>query len=373
MEICHVSIATMKPTARTLILITLTLGATWLIAQVATPDGKKGGIESKLAMALKLYPDSDTDKNGTLSVDEALKYLGAHPELKALFASKSKSGGANTSKPGEFTTPASAGLPPGPRVFVCAHSFMIFTATMLPKMTEAAGIGYQDAGRQMIGGSRTLQHWEVPDDKNLAKTALREGSVDVLTLSPHMILPDEGIDYFTKLGLEKNPNLRVLVQASWPAKDGKLEGDFHSIMRNDATLESLHTMRDFQREQWNKPLEAQVTALNTAVGKEAVFIVPVGDAVCALRERIIEGKAPGITKQADLFRDDLGHPMPPLAVLVTYCHFAAIHQRSPVGLPIPTALKDSPQAAELNTLLQQIAWDAVTHYPMSGVKVAALK
>jgi hypothetical protein len=360
----------MKSTIRILIVVAFTLGATWLIAQVAT---KKGGIEARLAMALKLYPDSDADKNGTLSVDEALKYLEAHPELKALLASKTKPGGPNTGKPGEFTTPTSAGLPAGPRVFVCAHSFMIFTATMLPKMTEAAGIGYQDAGRQMIGGSRTLQHWQVPDEKNLAKTVLREGSVDVLTLSPHMLLPDEGIDNFTKLGLEKNPKLRVLVQASWPARDGNMTGDFHNALRNDATVESLHKMRDMQREQWNKKLEAQVTALNTAAGKEAVFIVPAGDAVCALRERVIEGKAPGITKQADLFKDDLGHPMPALSVLVTYCHFAAIHQRSPVGLPVPTALKDVPQAAELNALLQQIAWDAVTHYPMSGVKAEAGK
>jgi hypothetical protein len=357
----------MKSSIRILIVLSFLLGATWLIAQVAAT--KKSGIEAKLAMALKLYPDSDTDKNGTLSVDEALKYLEAHPELKALLASKTKSGGPNTSTPGEFTTPASAGLTPGPRVFVCAHSFMIFTASMLPKMTEAAGIGYQDAGRQMIGGSRTLQHWEVPDEKNLAKRVLREGSVDVLTVSPHMLLPDEGIDHFTKLGLEKNPNLRVLVQASWPARDGNLTGDFHNALRNEATVESLHKMREMQREQWNTKLEAQVNALNAAAGKEAVHIVPVGDAVCALRECVIAGKAPGIAKQADLFKDDLGHPMPALSVLVTYCHFVAIHQRSPVGLPVPPALKDAPQAAELNALLQRLAWEAVTHYPMSGVKI----
>ncbi|WP_395751225.1 hypothetical protein [Prosthecobacter sp.] len=355
----------------TLLAVTTALGATWLIAQVTSPEGKKGGIEARLAMALKLYPDSDADKNGTLSIDEAMKYLEAHPELKAVLASKTKSNGPSTGKPGENTTPASAGLPSGPRVFVCAHSFMIFTATMLPKMTEAAGIGYQDAGRQMIGGSRTQQHWDVPDEKNLAKKVLREGGVDVLTLSPHMLLPDEGIDSFTKLGLEKNPNLRVLVQASWPARDGNLTGDFHNAQRNDATVESLRKLHAMQREQWNTKLEAQVNALNAAVGKEAVHIVPVGDAVCALRERVVEGKAPGIAKQADLFRDDLGHPQPALSVLVTYCHFAAIHQRNPAGLPVPEAIKDKPQAAELNALLQQIAWEAVTKYPMSGVKVAA--
>ena len=171
----------MKFAIRTLLVITFTLGATWLAAQVAT---KKGGIETRLAEALKHYPDADADKNGTLSVDEALKFLESHPELKALLATKSKTGGPKSSEPGEFSTPTSLGLPPGPRVFVCAHSFMIFTATMLPKMTEEAGIGYQDAGRQMIGGSRTLRHWEVPDDQNLAKKALSQGSVDVLTLSP---------------------------------------------------------------------------------------------------------------------------------------------------------------------------------------------
>ncbi len=361
----------MKSSIRILLVVAFTAGATWLAAQVATTTAQKGGLEARLAQALKLYPDSDADKNGTLSVEEALKYLDAHPELKALLAAKTKSKGANTSKPGEFTTPTSLGLTPGPRVFVCAHSFMIFTATMLPKMAEAAGIGYEDAGRQMIGGSRTLQHWEVPDDQNLAKTALRDGSVDVLTVSPHMLLPDEGIDHFTKLGLEKNPKLRVLVQASWPARDGNLTGEFHNAMRNDATVESLRKLQDLQREQWLKQLEAQVMALNTAVGQEAVHIVPVGDAVFALRERVIEGKAPGIAKQADLFKDDLGHPMPALSVLVSYCHFAAIYQRSPVGLPVPAALKDAPQSVELNALLQQLAWDAVTRYAMSGVKVAA--
>ncbi len=363
----------MKTSIRILLVVAFIAGATWLAAQVATTAAKQSGLEERLAQALKLYPEADVDKNGTLSVDEALKYLEAHPELKALLATKSKKGGPSTSKPGEFTTPATSGLPPGPRVFVCAHSFMIFTATMLPKMAEAAGIGYQDAGRQMIGGSRTIQHWEVPDDKNLAKRVLREGSVDVLTLSPHMLLPDEGIDHFTKLGLEKNPKLRVLVQASWPARDGNLTGEFRNSMRNDATVESLRKMREMQREKWNTQLEAQVTALNTSAGKEAVFIVPVGDAVFALRERIIEGKAPGITKQADLFKDDLGHPMPPMSVLVTYCHFAAIYQRSPVGLPVPAALKDAPQAAELNALLQELAWEAVTRYPMSGVKAEAGK
>jgi len=262
---------------------------------------------------------------------------------------------------------ADASAPAPQRVFVCAHSFMIFTAKMLPPMAQAAGLPYEAAGQQMLGGSRVIQHWNLPDEKNLAKAALREGRVDVLTVSPHRLLPDEGIDNFTKLGLEKNPKLRVFVQASWPANDGVLDRPFKNEERNSATLESLHQMRDGHRDRWLNNLETQVRTLNQSIGHESVYIVPVSDAVFALREHILAGTAPGLTKQTDLFHDDLGHPLAPLAELVSYCHFAAIFGRSPVGLPVPGDLKNYPQANDLNHVLQQLAWEAVSNYPMSGV------
>jgi hypothetical protein len=271
------------------------------------------------------------------------------------------------------TTAAESVPPLGQRVFVCAHSFMIYTAKLLPPMAEAAGIAHVSAGQQMIGGSRVIQHWDLPETKNRAKTTLREGHVDVLTLSPNTLMPDPGIDHFTKLGLEKNPALRVLVQASWPTRDGAAGKSFTNETRNTATVASLRAQRDAHRSAWLVNLEAQVRTLNTTVGRTAVFLVPVSDAVFALREKIAEGRAPGLTKQTDLFRDDLGHPHPPLAVLVTYCHFAAIYGRSPVGLPVPAELKDRPGAEALNRLLQQLAWAAVTAHPLSGVQPTPTK
>lgn len=333
---------------------------------------KGGGIEARLAVALKLFPDADLNKDGKLSMDEAMKYLQVHPELQSMLdnaGKKGKDGGERVSSSGPTPPPAgAAGLPLGPRVFVCSHSFMIYTATWLPPMAQAAGIAYQGAGKQMIGGSRVLQHWNISDAKNEAKKALREGRVDVLTLSPHLLLPDEGIDNFTKLGLEKNPKLRVLVQASWPARDGVLDTEFTNEMRDQATPESLRKMHEGFQSTWLKPLEKQVAALNAAVGQETVHIIPVGNAVHALRMKLAEGKAPGLTKQTELFRDALGHPKAPLAALVSYCHFAAIFQKSPIGLPVPEELKSTPQAEELNRLVQQLAWEAVTSYPLSGVK-----
>jgi len=57
---------------------------------------------------------------------------------------------------------------------------------------------------------------------------------------------------------------------------------------------------------------------------------------------------------------------------VTYCHFRRDrHQRSPAAaFPVPASLKANPQAEALNKLLQEIAWQAVSTYPMSGVKTA---
>jgi hypothetical protein len=86
-------------------------------------------------------------------------------------------------------------------------------------------------------------------------------------------------------------------------------------------------------------MDNHVRALNEALGKQVIFVVPVGQAVIALREKIIAGQAPGLKKQADLFTDAIGHAHPPLQVLAAYCHFAVIYRRGPVGLPLPALLE----------------------------------
>src|ERR1700678_1029280 len=71
----------------------------------------------------------------------------------------------------------------GQRVFTCGHSFHGFVYRMVGEMAKSAGIkDHQFAGSSMIGGSRVIQHWDVPETKNQAKAALIAGKVDVLTL-----------------------------------------------------------------------------------------------------------------------------------------------------------------------------------------------
>ncbi|HYT94055.1 MAG TPA: hypothetical protein VEL76_35385, partial [Gemmataceae bacterium] len=209
----------------------------------------------------------------------------------------------------------------------------------------------------------------LPDEKNKAKQALKTGAVDVLTLSP-IQQPDEGVDHFVALALKHNPNVRVTVQASWAAWDGDNtkfpKGARDKIDRNKtpAQLQTIHAA-------YFKTVEEQVAALNRQHGKPVVFLVPAGHATVALRSKIHAGKVPALKSQEELFGDAIGHARPPLQALVAYCHYAVIYRHSPVGLPMPDVLKKANNPAwgdQLNRTLQEIAWEAVTGHPLSGVK-----
>jgi hypothetical protein len=266
--------------------------------------------------------------------------------------------------------PATPPLEKGQRVFVCGHSFHVFIAAPLAGMARAAGLkDHTTVGTQFLGGSRTLQHWNLPDEKNKAKQALQTGAVDVLTLAP-IQHPDEGVDHFVALALKHNPAVRVTVQASWAAWDSdntQFPKGARAKVDRDKTPEQLRQIHAA----YFKSVEEQVAALNQRHGKPVVFLVPCGQAVVALRSKIHAGKVPGLKAQEELFGDPIGHARPPLQALVAYCHYAVIYRRSPVGLPLPDVLRKASNPAwddSLNRALQEIAWEAVTSHPLSGVK-----
>ena len=92
------------------------------------------------------------------------------------------------------------------------NSFHWWVPDILAHMARDAGIkDHLPFGVSAIGGSRVIQHWDLPDDKNPAKKALKKDKIDVLTLSG-MYPPDEGVEKFVHLGLEHNPNFRVTLQ-----------------------------------------------------------------------------------------------------------------------------------------------------------------
>ncbi len=266
----------------------------------------------------------------------------------------------------------------GQRIFTCGHSFHVFTYKQVEQMAQAAGLDHQLAGLSGIGGSTVQKHWDVPDEKNSAKAALMAGKVDVLTLSP-IWLPDDAIESFVKLGVQHNPALRVTVQEYWlPNDEYEPVYPLQTRKKTDHNATDLAKLREANA-RYAGDIEDLVRGINQRLGKESVFVVPVGLASLALRERIAAGTAPGLKTQWDLFRDNWGHAQPPLQILSSYCHFAVIYRRNPVGLPVPSAFKLLKEVSDddkqkLNRLLQEIAWDTVSHHPMAGVmKPAAAK
>ena len=252
--------------------------------------------------------------------------------------------------------------PPGERIFYTGHSFHMFVPRYVEQLAVAARIqGHKLVGTQGIGGSRVYQHWDLAPEKNKAKRALASGQVDVFTMAPHLAVPDRGITSFTELGLKHNPKLRLLVQCSWYPFDVPSRG---KRIRDNADRDKMK-VDDLQAaiDGWRKQLEVQVDALNVRHGRKAVYLVPVGDAVVQLRAKVIAGEYPGVASQSALFRDAIGHGGPHVQALAAYCNFAAIYRRSPEGLKIRISGVDRDQ----HTLLQSLAWSAVSTYKYSGV------
>jgi hypothetical protein len=262
----------------------------------------------------------------------------------------------------------------GQRVFTCGHSFHVWVPDIVSDLCKKSEIAdHTQLGISSIGGSRIIQHWDIPEEKNKAKEALKSGKVDVLTLSP-IFLPDPGIENFTKLAVEHNKDIRILVQPIWlrwdiyePTTKRPEKVDHNAITGEE--LRKRHAV-------YFKEMDDHIRELNKAQGKTVLYIVPAAQAVIALREKIIAGEAPGLKSQEDLFSDALGHGKPPLQALVGYCDFAVMYRRSPVGLPVPNILKQAKlgdQEEKLNKLLQELAWEAVVQHPLSGVRLDADK
>ena len=303
----------------------------------------------------------------------------------AIFAGLASAAAATAQDAQYVASPISVGQ----RYFMATHSFNVFIGpnrrtgepgplAVLAREAELAG--HENLGVQMIGGSTPMQHWnqgDGDDGQNLAKVGLRAGGVDVFTMSPNAIMPEEGIDLFADLVIETNPEGRILVQHSWSAWDGNgLTASVGGTGRPDFANED-HDRADVATLQgwidrahapggYVERLRTQLAGINQRAGREMAYVVPSATAVYRLRQEVVRGNVPGIERQSELFIDGMGHPATPIVNLVTYVWFTTMYLQPATGL---TALVDptDPTSAARERLLQQIAWDVVAAEPMSGL------
>ena len=57
--------------------------------------------------------------------------------------------------------------PAGLKVLTAGHSFHVWMPPLVAEMAKAAGIqGHEQLAISSIGGSKVIQHWELPPEKN---------------------------------------------------------------------------------------------------------------------------------------------------------------------------------------------------------------
>lgn len=257
---------------------------------------------------------------------------------------------------------------PTTRIFYTGHSFAGAPAAWLGVLAQQAQItGYENLGRQALGGSRVVDHWKLADARNAARKALLTGSVDILTLSPNMQLPDEGIDLFADLAVQHNPRIRILVQGSWMTWDGLGKDGIKNAERDTQPVAEI---RD-RTAQHMAAIRAQLRATNARLGREVCTLIPVGSAVVRVRELIAEGKLPGFDRPSQLFVDDLGHTTAAIQQLCAYLYYAAVFHRDPrelrgLGNNGWTKAMGAPHP-DLGPLLRVIAWETMLAEPLSGL------
>jgi hypothetical protein len=317
-----------------------------------------------------------------------MKSLTKHPPLLALVLAVALPVWAVDQDKAPLQKPEATGKPTGMRVFYASHSLMWDMPPVLAQEAEAYGInGHTIVGHQRIGVSRTMQHWNMADEKNEAKKALKEGKVDVFVTSC-LVHPDEGITNFVKLGLENNPNMKFLMQISWTGfaftdndqfnkgggKGGFGKGGYRTPADNKPPeeLAKINAIDIKNAEEQAKKLNEQF-----GQGKTIVFLVPTSQAHNALRALIYKKEMPGMTDQQEMFSDTIGHPTAAVVTLNSYLHFAVLYKQSPVGLPLPSYLKNTKKGPagdeKMNRKLQELAWEVVCNYPYSGVTATPAK
>lgn len=225
-------------------------------------------------------------------------------------------------------------------------------------IAKAANIsGYQNLGY----GSELDKPLTSNGGRNVSvdtpRTLIKKEKVDVWLTTDANWAEKPDLKQFATVGFAGNPNFRLYHQARYIVADGlnlKNPED-----RDNTKIADLQAALDKNR----KRLEVRVDEINKEIGKQVVFIVPVGDAIVKLREMVVDGKYPGVTKQSELFKDML-HAKEHVNLLISYCNFAAIYQKSPVGLKLDVKnITD-----EHHAILQKLAWETVSQYPHAGLK-----
>jgi hypothetical protein len=247
------------------------------------------------------------------------------------------------------------------RVFYIGHSLQNWTVpTMVASFARASEVRHEFQA-QIGNGAPLRWQWERPETAEgvNAQTALPSREYDVLVMTEAVPLAEnvrwnETAGFFGRFlaaARRGNPDVQAYLYETWHSRN---EPNWRRRLGPDLRV-------------W----ESVVDQVNAAHDGPDVLLIPGGQAMAALHDRIGAGDVPGLRSMDDVFHDDI-HLNATGWYFIALVQYATIHRRSPVGLPARTtdrfgAAHPTPPA-EAIPVLQQIAWDVVRRYPRSGVR-----
>lgn len=377
--------------------------------------GSGAAQEEQLQRLLKRFPAADANGDGKLTVEEAETYRKQMQGGKNAASSKAAGGGAPrefTIDPGweakrfpdhavsykspeaikaiyakqlsgkqpavvSFEKPADGAL----RIVGTGHSFMAPGYKTFPLIAKAAGMEqplYTHTGGGMTGSTR--YKWEQengifqfegkPVPKLLASIA--NAKWDAMMWGPYFNDRPEFYSCWIEFCRKYNPDMKFFLSDAWPQLY-----QLGTVPKS----ESFFTAEVFDR------MGAERTAGYSEMVKtlreqfdERIFIMPTSDAMVRAAKLQLRGELPGIEgvhrvvggKERSLWRDQLGHLGPGFERLEGYVFYATIYGRSPELLKgdIDFGDKGDFPSRELDRIFRKIAWQAVIHHPLSGVRDA---
>jgi hypothetical protein len=276
---------------------------------------------------------------------------------------------ASEAAPDAGSNAADAGRPPPsptePRssaeVFYLGHSLQNWTVpSMVDSFADASSVTHEFEAAIGIGASLSWQwaHPENADGQN-PRTRLPAKAFDVLVMTEAIPLADQ-IEHndsaghalqFLELAQQANPNVQPYLYETWHSRD---EANWRQRLDSDLAA-------------W----ESIVNDVNAAQDGVDMLLIPGGQALAALYDRIEAGGVPGIGSIDEVFHDHI-HLNYTGWYFIACVQYATIFRQSPVGLPVATTDRrgdehPAPPAGAV-PVLQEIAWQAVRSYPRSGVE-----
>jgi hypothetical protein len=226
-------------------------------------------------------------------------------------------------------------------------------------------------GRHMIPGAPLSWIWEHPEDGfseepfGYYPNALPNYQWDVLTLQPF----DRNLDgndgdvvmakNYINLALPKSPNLRIYIYSRWPRRDedGSLDVDSKWLREYTGGWDGTQETKDY--------FERLTLELRKAYPKiqERILMVPVGDVLYELEQRMKAGQVPGYSSITQVYSDGI-HFNEVGSYIVGCTFYATLYKENPKGLAANPYNVNNP---ELVSQIQDAVWKVVSTHRFSGV------